>query len=68
MAYMLNGANVFSTANYNLLLNAWSLLTLKPNVHFHAGDATYTTTTSQSAHDILTNPPNSWTIYDGGGI
>jgi len=68
MSDMFYSANAFSTANYDLLLNAWSSLTLKPNVHFHAGDATYTTTTSQSAHDILTNPPNSWTIYDGGGI
>jgi len=65
---MLNSANVFSTANYNLLLNAWSLLTLKLNVPFHAGDATYTIATSQSAHDILTNPPNRWSITDGGGI
>jgi len=68
MANMLNGANAFSTANYDLLLNAWSLLTLKLNVPFHAGDAKYTTTTSQSAHDILTNPPNRWSITDGGGI
>ena len=68
MAYMLNGANAFSTANYDLLLNAWSSLTLKPRVPFHAGDAKYTITTSQSAHDILTTTPNLWTITDGGGI
>jgi len=68
MTNMLNGANVFSTANYNLLLNAWSSLTLKPNVHFHAGDAKYTIETSQTAHDTLTTPPNSWSITDGGGI
>jgi len=68
MADMFYGANTFSTTNYNLLLNAWSLLTLKPNVHFHAGDATYTIETSQSAHDTLTTTPNSWSITDGGGI
>jgi len=68
MTDMLNGANVFSTANYDLLLNAWASLPIQPNVPFHAGDAKYTTTTSQSAHDILTSPPNRWTIYDGGGI
>jgi len=68
MSNMLNGANAFSTANYDLLLNAWSSLTLKPNVHFHAGDAKYTIATSQSAHDILSTTPNSWTIYDGGGL
>ena len=65
---MLYGANAFSTENYDLLLNAWSSLTLKPNVPFHAGDAKYTITTSQSAHDILTTTPNLWTITDGGGI
>jgi len=68
MTDMLNGANAFSTANYDLLLNAWSSLTLKPNVPFHAGDAKYTITTSQSAHNILTTTPNFWTITDGGGI
>jgi len=68
MSDMLNGANAFSTANYNLLLNAWSSLTLKPRVPFHAGDAKYTITTSQSAHNILTTTPNFWTITDGGGI
>jgi len=60
--------NALSTANYDLLLNAWSSLTLQPNVPFHAGDAKYTITTSQSAHDILTTTPNLWTITDGGGI
>jgi len=68
MSDMLYGANAFSTANYDLLLNAWSLLPLKPRVSFHAGDAKYTITTSQSAHDILTTTPNLWTITDGGGI
>jgi len=68
MTDMFYGANAFSTANYDLLLNAWSLLTLQPNVSFHAGDATYTIATSQSAHDILTTTPNLWTITDGGGI
>jgi len=68
MSDMLNGANAFSTANYDLLLNAWSSLTLKPNVPFHAGDAKYTIATSQTAHNILTTTPNLWTITDGGGI
>ena len=68
MTSMLQYANAFSTANYDLLLNAWSLLTLQPNVHFHAGDATYTIETSQAAKDILTGSPNLWTITDGGGI
>ncbi len=68
MTNMFYTSNSFSTTNYDLLLNAWSSLTLKPNVHFHAGDAKYTIETSQSAHNILTTPPNSWSITDGGGI
>jgi len=68
MTQMFHNSNAFSTANYDLLLNAWSLLTLQPNVSFLAGDATYTIATSESAHDILTTTPNLWTITDGGGI
>jgi len=61
------GATSFSTANYDLLLNAWSLLSVSTGE-----DPTfvpsYTIATSQAARDILTDPPNSWTITDGGGI
>ena len=68
MTNMFYGANAVSTENYDLLLNAWASLPIQPNVPFHAGDAKYTIATSQSAHDILTNPPNRWSITDGGGI
>lgn len=66
--FMSNG-NSFSTANYDLLLNAWSLLTLSPNetIDFAFG-LNYTIATSQAARDIMTGSPNNWTINDGGGI
>ncbi len=63
----MTGATAFSTTNYDLLLNAWSLqsvLTLNP-IHF---ESQYTIATSQAARDILTNAPNNWVINDGGGI
>ena len=59
--------SVITTANYDLMLNAWSLLTLQPNLNLTMNCA-YTIATSQAARDILTNSPNNWTITDGGGI
>ena len=67
MLNMLNGTS-FSTANYDLLLNAWSLLSVKPNVGFGANNTSYTIATSQAARDILTGGANLWTITDNGGI
>ena len=64
----LEDATAFSTANYDLLLNGWSLLgSLSPSEAITI-DATYTIATSQAAHDVLTDPPNSWGITDNGGI
>ena len=64
--FMSNGT-AFTTANYDLLLNAWSLLTVQQVLNFRVA-ASYTIATSQTARDVLTDPPNSWTITDGGGI
>ena len=57
-----------SVANYDLLLNAWSLLTFDNSGLLFWFDQNYTIATSQAARDILTNAPNSWTITDLGGI
>jgi surface protein len=57
----------FSTANYDLLLNAWSTQSVQPNVNIEF-DASYTISTSQAARDVLTGAPNNWNIVDGGGI
>ena len=53
----------FSSANYDLLLAAWSLLTLKSGVAFSAGTAKYT---EAAARLVMTDPPNNWVITDGG--
>lgn len=64
---MLSGANLFSTANYDLLLNGWAAHTVATSQTFTVTPA-YTIVTSQTARDTLTNAPNNWTITDGGGI
>jgi len=63
----MRNASAFSTANYDLLLNAWSLLTVSAGESLTVVPA-YTITTSQAARDILTGSPNNWTISDGGGV
>lgn len=66
MQSMLSSANALSQANYDATLIAWSALTVKPNVVFHAGDATYSTGAATTARGVLTGSPNNWTITDGG--
>jgi surface protein len=58
----------YSTANYNALLNAWSLQTLQPSVIAKFGSIQYTIVGASAARIILTSAPNNWTITDGGGI
>jgi hypothetical protein len=66
---MFNGVTL-SNANYNLLLNSWSLQTPQASVVFDGGNSHYDTTSGGvngvTARAILTNVPNSWTITDGG--
>ena len=64
--FMTAGA-AWSTANYDLALNAWAALTVQASVTLTVA-ATYTIATSQTARNTLTNSPNNWTINDGGGI
>ena len=56
-----------STANYDALLNAWSVQSVKNNVTFGGGDSKYSSA-SQDARDILTGSPFNWTISDGGVV
>jgi surface protein len=62
-----NVHNIFSdslsTQNYDAILNAWSQLTLQPNVYFSVGDTQYSVS-SQASRDILI--ANGWIITDGG--
>lgn len=59
-----------SNANYNLLLNGWSLQTVHPNLIFSGGNSHYDITSGGvngvAARLVLTLAPNSWTITDGG--
>jgi surface protein len=56
----------FSQTNYDPALIAWSALTVQPNVLFHAGTAQYGIGAPTAARLVLTDPPNTWTITDGG--
>lgn len=58
----------YSTANYDALLNGWSLQTLQPSVTAKFGTIQYTIVVASAARTILTTAPNNWTIIDGGGI
>ena len=56
-----------STANYDLLLNAWAqieYLTFYRTLHV---DVPYTIAVSQGAHDYLTGTV-WWTLNDSGGV
>jgi hypothetical protein len=62
LAFMVSNTS-FSNANYDLTLLAWSALTVQSGVSFNASGAQYT---EAAARQILTDPPNSWAITDGG--
>jgi hypothetical protein len=58
-------STAFSTANYDLLLNAWVLLTRTAGVTFNCS-ANYTTVTSGASRTTIVATP--WTVTDAGGI
>lgn len=55
----------YSTANYDAILNSWSLLTLTPNVGLGMGSIKRTAA-GTAGRAILTSAPNNWTVTDGG--
>ncbi|WP_420580456.1 BspA family leucine-rich repeat surface protein [Reichenbachiella sp.] len=59
----LSGASSFDRINYDKLLDAWSLLTLKPNIVFDAGLTNYCDA-STARSTIIGN--FNWTINDDG--
>jgi surface protein len=65
-------ANVgLNTTNYDNLLIGWaSLPSVQPNVTFDASNSFYSASPSAAAtaRNILTSPPNNWTITDAGPI
>lgn len=68
MANMFAFSNNLSTANYDATLIAWSALTVKASVPFHAGDAKYSVGAATTARGVLTDAPNNWVITDGGQV
>ena len=54
-----------STTNYDSLLITWSGLSVQPNVIFDGGNSQYSPA-AVLGRNILTSPPNNWTITDGG--
>ena len=66
MENMFDGVTL-STVNYDLLLNAWSLVNLKKNVLFNAGSSKYSYGLATVSKNKITNINNyNWTIIDGG--
>jgi surface protein len=63
MTSMLNSSAISQT-NYDALLVGWSALTLQSSVTLGASGLNYTASPSAAAtaRDVLTDPPNSWTI------
>jgi hypothetical protein len=59
--------NDYSTLNYDDILIGWASQSVKPNISIDFGTIKYTSAASAS-RAILTSPPNSWTIVDGGQI
>lgn len=55
----------YSSANLDSIYNTWSTLSLKPGLSVNFGTIKYTSGGS-TGRSILTNPPNSWIIGDGG--
>ena len=66
MENMFDGVTL-STTNYDLLLNAWVLLSLQKNVLFNAGSSKYSYGFPTISRNKITNVNNyNWTIIDGG--
>jgi surface protein len=55
----------YSTANYDAILNSWSLLTLTPNQVLGMGTIKYTAA-GAAGRATLTSAPKNWTVIDGG--
>jgi len=64
MHNMFGGGSKLSVANYDTLLNNWSLLNLQNDVVFTAGSSQYSAD-SQAARDFLSTQFN-WIIIDAG--
>jgi len=69
---LLNASNLFLgvpliTAQYDAILTSWSAQSVQPTVNISFGTVKYTLAL-EPLRDILIEPPNLWTITDGGSI
>jgi surface protein len=55
----------YSSSNLDSIYNGWSSQSVKPNITISFGTIKYTAA-GQAGKDILLDPPNNWTITDGG--
>jgi hypothetical protein len=56
----------YSATNLDSIYNGWSLLTfVNTGLSISFGTIKYTAA-GQAGRDVLTDPPNNWTITDGG--
>ncbi len=58
---------IFAPENLDAIYNGWSLRPVQPSLYMSFGTAKYTQAGS-AGRAILTEPPNNWTINDGGLI
>lgn len=63
----MSGKSTADYSYYDNLLSGWSLQTLNPNLTLDMDTIQYTSSGSASRL-VLTDPPNNWTINDGGMI
>ena len=57
-----------STANYDALLIGWAAQTLNSAIGFNFGGSKYSAGAATAARLVLTDPPNSWVLSDGGQV
>ena len=62
----MNGASM-STAAYDATLIAWAGQTVNPSLSCNFGSSKFTSGgAAEAARTTLSDPPNDWTIIDGG--
>lgn len=66
MSLFMSGKSTENYSYYDNLLNAWSLLTLQPNITWDMDSIEYTSNGETARENIISN--YSWTINDGGLI
>ena len=62
------GVTALTPINLDGIYNGWSSRPVNPNLVVNFNNLNYTISGGQAGRDILTLPPNNWTIFDSGGI